>query len=65
MRTIEGFDALAFSAWMARNALSLSSAAEALGMTRRMMAHYRSGTRPVPRIVALACLGWEVIRSDK
>ena len=42
-----------------RNQLSLSSAAEALGMTRRMIAHYRSGSRPIPKTVQLACVGWE------
>lgn len=44
-----------FDAWMKRNGLTLSSAADALGMTRRMMAHYRTGSRPIPKVVALAC----------
>ena len=48
-----------FDQWMRRNGLSLTSAASALGMTRRMIAHYRSGSRPIPRTVQLACLGWE------
>jgi hypothetical protein len=48
-----------FDAWMQRNALSLNDAADALGMTRRMMAHYRTGSRPIPRLVRLACEGWE------
>ncbi|HJV65339.1 MAG TPA: DUF2442 domain-containing protein [Geomonas sp.] len=48
-----------FDQWMQRNNLSLSTAAEALGMTRRMIAHYRSGTRPIPKTVQLACIGWE------
>ncbi len=51
-----------FDAWMQRNNLSLSAAAEALGMTRRMMAHYRTGSRPIPRLVRLACEGWEHCR---
>lgn len=50
-----------FDGWMQRNQLSLSSAAEALGMTRRMIAHYRSGSRPIPRTVQLACIGWEAL----
>ncbi len=51
--------------WMARHALTLDSAAEALGTSRRMMAYYRSGAKPVPRTVALACLGWEsVVKND-
>ncbi|MEP6485225.1 MAG: DUF2442 domain-containing protein [Rudaea sp.] len=48
-----------FDAWMQRNGLSLSGAADALDMTRRMIAHYRTGSRPIPRVVALACEGWE------
>ena len=48
-----------FDAWMQRNGLSLSAAADALDMTRRMIAHYRTGSRPIPRVVALACEGWE------
>jgi len=52
----------AFGAWMERNGLSLNTAAEALDMTRRMIAHYRTGSRPIPRVVALACEGWEARR---
>lgn len=44
-----------FGAWMQRNGLSLASAAEALGMTRRMIAHYRTGSRPIPKVVGMAC----------
>jgi hypothetical protein len=52
----------AFDGWIKNNSLSLSTAAEALGMTRRMIAHYRSGTRPIPKTVQLACLGWEYLK---
>ena len=45
--------------WMARHQLTLDAAALALGLSRRMLAYYRSGAKPVPRTVALACLGWE------
>lgn len=45
--------------WMARNQLTLDDAAKALGLSRRMLAYYRSGEKPIPRTVALACLGWE------
>lgn len=44
-----------FEAWMLRNKLSLTTAAETLGMTRRMIAHYRTGSRPIPKVVGLAC----------
>ena len=51
--------------WMARNSLTLDTAAAALGVSRRMLAYYRSSLKPVPRTVALACLGWEeVMKSD-
>jgi hypothetical protein len=49
-----------FDAWMHRNNLSLSTAATALGLSRRMVAHYRTGSRPIPKVVGLACVGWEV-----
>ncbi|MCK9489520.1 MAG: DUF2442 domain-containing protein [Xanthomonadales bacterium] len=46
-------------AWMHRNGLSLAGAATALGLSRRMLAYYRSGRKPVPKTVGLAMLGWE------
>ncbi|MDD2670103.1 DUF2442 domain-containing protein [Zoogloea sp.] len=49
-----------FDAWMKRNGLSLQTAADSLGMTRRMIAYYRTGSRAIPRVVGLACKGWEV-----
>lgn len=52
-----------FNAWMQRNDLSLSGAAETLGMTRRMIAHYRTGSKPIPKVVGLACKWLEVERS--
>lgn len=45
--------------WMARNDLSLTQAAEAIGISRRMLAYYRSGEREIPKTVALAMIGWE------
>ena len=44
-----------FDLWMQRNGFSLAKAAEVLGMTRRMIAHYRTGSRPIPKVVGLAC----------
>ena len=46
-----------FDAWMSSHGLSLNAAADALGLSRRMIAHYRTGSRPIPRVVALACEG--------
>ncbi|MDD5753746.1 MAG: DUF2442 domain-containing protein, partial [Methylococcales bacterium] len=37
-----------FATWRARNGLSLSQAANALGMTPRTMSAYGNGKRPVP-----------------
>ncbi|WP_067062020.1 DUF2442 domain-containing protein [Roseateles chitosanitabidus] len=51
--------------WMYENNLSLDAAAAALGMSRRMLAYYRSGTKPVPRTVALACLGWVALKKQR
>ncbi len=55
----------AFDAWMRRNGLSLATAAESLGMTRRMIAYYRTGNRPIPKVVGLACKGWEAQRQER
>lgn len=52
-----------FDAWMITNGLSATRAAEALGMTRRSIISYRTGSRPVPTYINLACIGWEVARS--
>ena len=51
-----------FRAWMERNGLSLTKAADALGLSRRMVAYYASGERPVPKTVRLATLGFEAER---
>lgn len=45
--------------WMHRNNLTLDGAAAALGISRRTVAYYRNGERPVPKHIWLACLGWE------
>jgi hypothetical protein len=45
--------------WMHDHHLTLDSAATALGLSRRMLAYYRSGQKPIPRTVWLACLGFE------
>jgi len=54
-----GTDAQRFDAWMMLHGLSATRAAACLGMSRRSIIHYRTGARPVPRYVALACKGWE------
>ncbi|HEY4969899.1 MAG TPA: DUF2442 domain-containing protein [Steroidobacteraceae bacterium] len=52
-------DARAFLEWRLRHGLSLSGAADALGLSRRMVAYYSNGEKPVPRAILLACRGWE------
>lgn len=48
-----------FRHWQDRHHLSLTDAAKAIGLTRRTVSQYRTGARPVPRTVTLACKGWE------
>jgi hypothetical protein len=53
-------DAAEFIRWRWKHGLSLTAAAEALGLSRRQVAYYASGEHEVPRTVLLACKGWEV-----
>lgn len=53
-------DVRAFLEWRLRHALSLSGAADALGVSRRMVAYYSNGEKKVPKPILLACRGWEV-----
>jgi hypothetical protein len=55
-------DAVEFIRWRGKHGLSLTDAAEALGLSRRQVAYYASGEHAVPRTVLLACKGWEVER---
>jgi hypothetical protein len=54
-----------FTVWRIRNGLSLAAASRELGVTVRTVSAYGSGTRPIPRTVQLACLGWEVEQKRK
>jgi DNA-binding transcriptional regulator YiaG len=49
----------AFKHWRERHAFTLDSAAAALGISRRMVAYYEQGKKPIPRVVALATRGLE------
>jgi hypothetical protein len=53
-------DTREFLEWRLRHGLSLSKTADALGLSRRMVAYYSNGEKRVPRSVLLACKGWEV-----
>jgi len=48
-----------FRAWVDRHAFTLDAAAEALGLSRRMIAYYLSGEQPVPKTVMLATEGYD------
>ncbi len=50
-----GDAARSFDAWMMQNGFSASRAADALGMSRRNIINYRTATRPIPKVVRLAC----------
>jgi len=54
-----------FRQWQDTNHLSLSDAAKAIGMTRRTISKYRTGSSPVPRYITLACKGWEAEQQGK
>jgi hypothetical protein len=47
-----------FRAWMKSHDLTLDDAAKALGLSRRMIAYYLSGEKPIPKTVFLATRGW-------
>jgi DNA-binding transcriptional regulator YiaG len=50
----------AFRHWRERKAYTLDEAARALGLSRRMVAYYEKGDRPIPRVVALATRALEL-----
>ena len=52
--------AAAFRHWRERHAHTLDTAARALGLSRRMVAYYDRGARPIPRTMALAVKALEM-----
>ena len=50
----------AFRRWRERNAFTLDTAARTLGVSRRMVAYYEQGAKPIPRVVALAMRALEL-----
>ena len=50
----------AFRHWRERKAYTLDTAAQALGLSRRMVAYYEQGEKPIPRVVALATRALEM-----
>jgi Protein of unknown function (DUF2442) len=51
--------AAVFRTWMESHAFTLDRAADALGLSRRMIAYYLSGEQPVPKTVMLATEGFD------
>ena len=49
--------------WMHRNRLKQQEAADAIGISRRMLNYYISGAKPIPRTVWLACRGFDLDRN--
>lgn len=47
--------ARSFDAWMMQHGFSATKAADVLGMSRRNIINYRTATRPIPKVVVLAC----------
>ena len=58
-------DSRAFLEWRLANGLSLSAAGEALGLSRRTVAYYSNGDRPVPKAILLACKGWDSLHPKR
>ncbi|MCB2012722.1 MAG: DUF2442 domain-containing protein [Geminicoccaceae bacterium] len=46
--------------WRARNRLSVTGAAAAIGISRRMATYYEKGEWIVPKTIRLACSGYEM-----
>jgi len=47
-----------FRAWVERYRLTQEGAAQALGLSRRMIGYYLSGEKAIPKTVLLATEGW-------
>jgi DNA-binding transcriptional regulator YiaG len=55
----EAMPAEEFRRWRLTHKMSLQQAARILGLSRRMVAYYDAGAKPIPKTVALACIGAE------
>lgn len=52
-------------AWRARLGYSQGDAADQLGVTRRAVAYYEAGARPIPRTVALLAAAIETLAAKR
>ena len=59
-----GDTARSFDAWMMQHGFSASKAADVLGMSRRNIINYRTATRPIPKVVRLACKAVDLVGDD-
>jgi hypothetical protein len=59
----ETMPAAAFRHWIEAHAMTLDTAASALGLSRWTIAYYLSGEQPVPKTVMLATVGYERMRA--
>lgn len=50
--------------WMHECGLTQQQAADAVGISRRMLNYYLSGSRPIPKTVWLACKGWKAEQTE-
>jgi len=50
-----------FRHFLARHGLSWTAGAAVLGISRRQVAYYAQGTKPIPRTIALACRGYDAL----
>jgi hypothetical protein len=53
-----------FAAFLSRNLLTQDAAAAVLGRSRRQICYYLN-PGPVPRVVALACIGYDALKKQK
>ena len=60
----ESWEPKEFAEFLLRNKLTQEAAAALLGRSRRQVATYAT-IGPIPRVVALACYGFESLRRDK
>lgn len=49
--------------WRVSHGFSLDTAADEIGVSRRMLSYYEARKWPVPKTVSLALAGWEVQRT--
>jgi hypothetical protein len=51
--------------WMKSEGLSLTTASDLLGLSRRTIAYYASGERAIPRVVFIACMAVATARKRR